>query len=159
MEIGNGKGPVLSQLSTMANHTFVIDDVKCTSLESFIQSLKFERATQCISVAGDKAKTAKERGKKQFNWCSNGHVHWKGQPMDRDSALYWHFLEHVFMEVAKQSSSFATALIESGDLEFTCIGKSLPSETPITEKEYVRLMNKTRNFANKMHKATLAANS
>lgn len=159
MEIGNGKGPILSQLSTMANHTFTIDDVKCTSLESFIQALKFEKATQCISVAGDKAKTAKERGKKQFNWCSNGCAHWKGQPMDRDSALFWHFLEHVFIEVVKQSPNFAKALVDSGDLEFTCIGKSLSSESPITEKEFIRLMNKSRNYANKMIKITLTSNA
>lgn len=146
MEIGNGKGPVLSQLSTMANHTFVIDDVTCVSLESFIQSLKFEKSTQCISVAGDKPKTAKERGKKQFNWHRSGTVSWKGQPMDRDSALYWHFLEHVIREMTRQCPIFAKALVDTQGTDITCIGKSRESETPMTEAEFIRLLSKERNY-------------
>lgn len=145
MEIGNGKGPTFSQLSTMALHSFTIDDVRCTSLESFIQSLKFERASQAASVACDKPKSAKERGKKNFNWAHSGNTWWKGEPMARDSAQLAGLVEHVIREVARQCPAFKKALLDTGSAPLLCSGKTHESESPVTESEYARALTKVRN--------------
>lgn len=42
MDIGAGNGYPQSALSNFAPHPFVIDGVKCNSMEGFLQSLKFE---------------------------------------------------------------------------------------------------------------------
>lgn len=42
MDISSGAGYPASSLSNFAPHEFIIDDVKCASMEGFLQSLKFQ---------------------------------------------------------------------------------------------------------------------
>lgn len=147
MDIGNGKGPSLSQLSTMALHSFVIDDVKCSSIESVIQAMKFEKPGQSASVCADKPKVAKERGKKNFNWARGGNTYWKGQAMARDSSAHADFIDHVVKEVARQCPAFSKALIDSANVAYTAAGKTKESESPVTEAEYCRALTSARKFA------------
>lgn len=145
MDIGNGKGPALSQLSTMALHSFVIGEVRCTSIESFIQSLKFEKASLAASICADKPKLAKERGKKLITWASSGNVWWKGQAMPRASQAYTVFLANAIREVSRQCSAFRQALIDTGSMPLTSPGKSRESETPVTEAEYCQALTRVRH--------------
>lgn len=145
MEIGSGKGPSFSQLSSMAHHEFAIDGVKCKSLEGFIQSLKCEKASQQASVCSDKPKAAKERGKKLIAWESGGRVFWKGEAIDRHSLRHKDFIEGVVKEVARQCPVFRKALIETAGQPLTCPGKSRESETPVTEAEFCHALTRARS--------------
>lgn len=157
MDIGNGRGPALSPLSTTALHTFAIDGVKCLSLESLIQSLKFEKASLQASVCSDKPKVAKERGKKVIDWAAGHKVHWKGVPMDRTSEQHKGFVEHVVREMARQCPEFCQALSSTGDLVLTSPGKSRESETPVTEAEYCRALKRVRGQLLSRERAALLA--
>lgn len=42
MDISSGAGYPASSLSNFAPHEFEIDDIKCASMEGFLQSLKFQ---------------------------------------------------------------------------------------------------------------------
>lgn len=144
MDIGNGKGPSFSQISTSALHDFAIDGVHCSSMESFIQGLKFEKATQAASVCVDKPKAARERGKKNLGWASKGCIYWKGEGIPRSSHQHEAFLEGALNEVARQCPAFKTGLIDTGNATLTSPGKSRESETPVTEAEYCKALTRVR---------------
>ena len=145
MEISSGKGHSISLLSTMAAHSFKIDDVKCASIESFIQSMKFDKPSLAASIAGDKSKSAKERGKKNFNWDKDGLIFWKGVGFNRESKQHQDFLDSVIYEVTKQCPEFAKALLETGDSELVCPGKTRVTESPVTEQEFCLSLTRARS--------------
>lgn len=145
MEIGNGKGP-FAQLSSMTPHQFIIDDVKCASLESFIQSLKFEKPSMQASLCAEKPKSAKERGKKAINWEGTGVAHWKGISMDRLSTQYFTFMESVVAALARQCEPFRKALTDVSEDTITSAAKSREMHTPLTEAEYCKILKKVRRL-------------
>lgn len=151
MDIGTGKGPTLSQLSTTALHSFVVDGVRCSSLESLIQALKVEKASLAASFCCDKPKSAKERAKKHFNWSAGGKVYWLGQAIDRSSAQHRALIERVIAEMARQCPAFRQALVDTGSTVLSSPGRSRESETPVTEDEYCSALASVR--------ATLLGNS
>lgn len=157
MDIGNGKGPSFSQLSTNALHNFAIDGVHCSSLESFIQSLKFEKATQAASVCADKPKVAKERGKKLLNWGAKGCVYWKGEAIARGSHQHIALLEGALNEVARQCPAFKVALVDTGNTTLTCAGKSHESDTPVTEAEFCKALTRVRGQLLSRQRSAIAA--
>ena len=42
MDISSGSSYPASSLSNFAPHPFIIDDIECSSMEGFLQSLKFK---------------------------------------------------------------------------------------------------------------------
>lgn len=64
MDIGSGTGFPSASLSNFAPHVFVIDDIECASMESFLQSLKFSSPEMQAEVCKLVGKAAKFKGKK-----------------------------------------------------------------------------------------------
>ena len=68
MDIGSGSGYPSSSLSNFAPHPFEIDEVKCNSMEGFLQSLKFESVDMQEYVCTLVGKAAKFKGKNKKWW-------------------------------------------------------------------------------------------
>lgn len=136
MNIGSGKGYPLSQLCSDTLHAFELDGVKCTSIDSFVQGLKFEKASQQMSVCKENPKSARERAKKSMDWKNSQLLWWKGIAFERRSTAHRNLLLRAIAQVAHECPAFADALIHTGSMSLCCAAQSKEFDTPVTEAEY-----------------------
>ena len=140
MDIGSGKTYPSNALSNFSPHPFVIDGVKCNSMEGFLQSLKFKNPEMQEYVCTLVGKTAKFKGKKK-KWWTTQILWWKGIPYSRGSYEYQNLLDRAFFCLS-YNESFRRALKATNNAVLKhSIGNSNPSRTVLTEKEFCsRLM-------------------
>ena len=136
-----------NMLSNFYPHSFIIDDVKCKSMEGFLQSLKFKdikiQKQVCLCVGID----AKKRGKRKFLWKLTGNIYWKGRKIKRKSKEFQALIDRAYNELLK-NEEFKKALSDSeGYLLAHSIGKNNQRRTILTEKEFLSRLNKLRNIS------------
>lgn len=144
MNIGSGKGFPLSQLRSDSLHAFELDGVKCASIESFVQGLKFEKPSQQVSVCKETPKAARERGKKASDWKNNQTLWWKGVSFDRRSSEHRELLFRALSQVAHHCSAFREALLHTGSSVLECPTQSKEFDTPVTEAEFSAALTSVR---------------
>ncbi len=151
MDIGSGHGYPSSALSNFAAHPFEIDGVKCASMEGFLQSLKFKDPTMQAHICSFIGKKAKFAGKGKA-WWKTQKLHWLGIEYDRHSSAYDDLIRRAY-DAMFENEGFRDALKAAGDAVFThSIGKNDPSKTVLTEREFVRHLNRLRNRLNQTTK-------
>ena len=141
MDIGSGKAYPSNSLSNFAPHPFEIDGVKVSSMEGFLQSLKFKNFDMQKEVCKLVGFAAKKRGRSK-KWFLTQKLYWNGVEYDRKSKEYQGLLDRAFNALSK-NTGFQKALISSGKSTLTHkIGKSKESETVLTKSEFTsRLYN------------------
>src|SRR5262245_54740566 len=113
-------------LSNFAAHAFTLDGVACASMESFLQSLKFEDAGRQAEVCGYKAGKAQGFGRRR-RWQSEGRLWWRGEPIERLSDAYQALLDRGYDALFAQSAEFREALAATGDAELVhTMGRIFP---------------------------------
>jgi len=147
MDIGSGAGYPASALSNFAPHPFVIDGVKCYSMEGFLQSLKFKNPEMQVEVCKLVGKAAKFKGKKK-KWWRTQTLWWRGEEIDRHSEGYSTLLDRAFNALAK-NSGFKKALLATGDAKLThSMGKRDPNRTILTIGEFCGRLTRIRERLN-----------
>ena len=145
MNIGSGKNYPSNSLSNFSPHPFVIDDIKCNSMEGFLQSLKFkspEMQEHVCTLVGFGAKT-KGRDKK---WWKTQTLWWRGMEIDRHSEEYQQLLNRAY-NALYDNTGFKKALVASGKSVLKhSIGKSNPQKTILTVKEFCSRLTYLRDF-------------
>ena len=122
MDIGSGSGYPSSSLSNFAPHPFEIDEVKCNSMEGFLQSLKFESVDMQEYVCTLVGKTAKFKGKNK-KWWQKQLLYWRGKPIRRNSTEYQLLLNRAY-NALDDNNGFRSALEATGKAVLThSIGK------------------------------------
>ena len=143
MDIGSGKGFPASSLSNFSPHPFIMDGVKCNSMEGFLQSLKFQNPEMQKEVCKMVGLQAKFKGKKKKWWVTQT-LFWQGVEINRHSIEYQTLLDRAFDALSK-NTSFRSALLASGDSSLThSIGKNDPSHTVLTQKEFCMRLTRIR---------------
>lgn len=136
MNIGSKNTYPANALSNFACHCFVIDGVSCSSMEGFLQSLKFknpEMQKEVCSLIGLKAKFKGKRKK----WWRTQTLYWLGKEINRHSDEYQDLIDRAYDCMFNQSWSFKRALIASRKAVFKhSIGKRDASKTVLTEREF-----------------------
>lgn len=143
MEISSGAGYPASSLSNFAPHEFIIDGVKCASMEGFLQSLKFQNPDMQKYVCSLVGKAAKFKGKNK-KWQKTQILYWQGEAIKRDSERYQELLDDAYDALAK-NKNFKKALLATGNATLThSKGKTKTSETVLTKQEFVSRLTKIR---------------
>lgn len=146
-DIGSENEDVFGKLSNFTSFAFEIDNVKCMSMEGFLQSLKFEDIETQEQICALKGFDAKRKGSaRNLYWKAKKGLWWRGIFFPRDSQEYQELLNRAYAELFK-NEDFKRCLKETGDAIFTHkIGKRDIFETVLTEEEFcVRLQN-LKNF-------------
>ena len=131
-------------LSNFAPHDFVIDAVRCASMEGFLQGLKIEDRTEQERVCGLPGPIAQSVGRKH-NWSNTGTLWWRGRPYDRLSQDYQALLDRACDALFEQVRDFRDALAAAGGARFThTIGKSDPRVTILTVDELCSRLERLR---------------
>lgn len=146
MDIRSGKKWPSSALSNFAPHPFVIDGVECSSMEGFLQSLKFKNPEMQKEVCKLVGKKAKYRGKKK-SWGRTQMLYWQGREIDRHSDEYQELLDRAYKALLK-NGKFRKALIATRTAALThTLGNRDSNRTVLTRSEFCRRLTRMREAA------------
>ena len=142
--ISTGKYPAKA-LSNFAAYSFVVDGIKCNSMEGFLASLKFSSVHMQASICKLAGFLAKKKGN-TINWQKNQILYWKGEKISRKSDKYQVLLDKAF-ESLFCNVKFRKALKNSGNviLKHT-IGKTDKTETLLTKDEFCSRLMTLRTY-------------
>lgn len=147
MDIGSGKSYPSCALSNFTPHPFVIDGVECSSMEGFLQALKFsnpEMQKHVCTLVGVKAKMKGKRKK----WFKTQTLYWMGVEYKRSSEEYQNLITRAY-DAMIQNDKFVNAIKASGNSSFThSIGKNDISKTVLTEREFCGQLYRVRGIIN-----------
>jgi len=134
-----------SQLSNFAVHPFVMDGVLCSSMEGFLQSLKFENPVEQELVCCMSGMAAKRKGATMnAEWQASGVLWWRGIPYGRHDKRY-EAICRAYDSMFEQSVMFRKALCAAGDEEFDhSVGEDDPSKTTITRMAFCAQLERLR---------------
>lgn len=145
MDIGSGAGYPAATLSNFTPHPFEIDGVACTSMEGFLQSLKFSNPDMQVEVCKLWGGHAKKKGsRKNKHWKRNQTLYWQGVELPRKSDEYQELLDRAFHELSK-NDGFRRALLATQNATLThSMGKSKESDTVLTTREFCGRLTRIR---------------
>lgn len=145
MDIGSGSTYPSCALSNFSPHPFIFDGVECSSMEGFLQSLKFSNPDMQAYVCTLVGKAAKFKGKKK-KWFRDQTLYWKGNPIARDSQEYQDLLTNAFDALAT-NDGFKRAILATRNSTLThSMGKNKINETVLTEKEFCNQLYRVRSI-------------
>jgi len=145
MDIGSGKAYPANALSNFSPHPFVIDGIKCNSMEGFLQSLKFSSVHMQASVCKLVGFGAKKRGAKK-NWQRTQTLYWRGESIPRKSDEYQKLLDRAY-EAMFYNIKFKKALKASNNATLThSIGRTKRAETVLTKQEFCSRLTTLRTY-------------
>ena len=145
MDIGSGNKYPAASLSNFCPHPFIFRGISCSSVEGFLQSLKFKSPEMQVEVCKLVGKAAKFKGKKK-KWWRDQILYWQGIPIKRQSQEYQDLISEAYDCMFRDSGSFQLALRASGDAVFThSMGKNDPTKTVLTTTEFCRQLNRCRD--------------
>lgn len=129
-------------LSGFSKFSFTVDGVKCMSLESFLQSLKFKNITQQQAICCMPPEQARKLGKRKIWWKRTGNLWWKGSKIKRSSLGYQMLLNRVFDELIK-NKDFTRVLMNCGNIEIIRTANTAGLQSVImSEDEFIsRVVN------------------
>ena len=113
MNVGSKQGYPASALSNFSPHPFVFDGVQCSSMEGWLQSLKFSNPEMQKYICTLVGFAAKKAGRHK-NWQRNQTLYWNGVEYDRQGDEYQKLLDRAY-EAMAANDSFRRALLASGD--------------------------------------------
>lgn len=149
LDIHSGLPGDAAVLSNLYMKPFIMDNVTYMSLEGFLQSLRFEYATDANRVAMLCGVEAKMAGRNKP--IREDRLWYKGEPFNRHSKWYQKLLERAFMCCFAQNTMFQCAISNTRDMVLThTIGKDDPTQTILTNSEFIGLLMGLRKSSEAM---------
>ena len=140
--------PPFDALSNFYPNGFVLDGVKCASMEGFLQSLKTRSVKNQEKVCLLSGKTAKRYFERKINnlwWKITGNLYWRGKKIKRCSDEYQRLLDRAY-EAMSEAPDLIKALKATGNATLIhTIGKCDCRKTVLTEYEFVSRLERIRS--------------
>lgn len=135
------------------NQPFEFGGKKIASVNAFLLALKVqdpEKQKELCALPLDKVKEAAREIEPIYDSRT---LYWKGKPIARTSNEYANLLEKLYVKRFKNDATFRDAIRESKHFHLIhSIGKQNPSETILTEKEFIGLLEKLQSKDNYFYK-------
>ena len=131
-------------LSNFYAHEFILDGVRCASMEGFLQSLKYKSASKQIKVCALVGKAAKNAGKHKFLWKLTHKLHWQGKSFSRFGDEYAALLRRAYAELYKNPNFAAALKAAEGCTLIHSIGKTDNRKTVLTVQEFINNLDELR---------------
>lgn len=134
-------------LSNLRPNEFVFEGVKCSSMESFLQSLKYNNTEKQKEVCMLSGEEARVKGRKKFFWKLSGNVYWKGLKFKRNSREFDNLILSAYKSLYNQSEDLRLGLSCTKDDKLVYTeGKRNKRRTILTEEEFVSCLEKIRSI-------------
>lgn len=146
LDLGSRNTGVGKTLSNFTHFPFVLDGVTCGGIEGFLQSLKFQGIEEQDMIVGLHGYKAYKVGQiANEDWRSVQTLWWRGVAYPRLSKQYKDLVQRAYDACFDQNEEFRVALFETGaDLMTHVIGNHDPTQTTLTETEYIYNMYRLR---------------
>ena len=113
-------------------------------MEGLLQALKFKDPEMQKHICTLSGLTAKRSGAKK-RWQRDQTLWWQGEAIARSSNLYQELLDEAYRCLFTQNEKAKKALLATRDATLThSIGKTKPSETVLTRREFCHYLTKNR---------------
>ena len=140
-------------LSNLCSNSFRFDGMVCSSMEGFLQSLKYHDKDKQRQICQMKGGNARKRS--VTSWQTDQIVWWKGQPIDRQSDEYQLLLRRAYQTMFDQNERFRAALMSTRGFTLThTSGEQNPFKTILTEYEFCQILTELRDNYDKRDKQT-----
>lgn len=141
MDIKSGKPYPAGALSNFAPHPFTFRDHEVSSMEGFLQGLKFKSSEMQLEIFKKVGIGAKRAGRGK-NWQRTQTLWIQGEPIKRESQEYQDILDEAFNAMFDQNIKARKALMATQNAVLKhSIGRHKANETVLTRTEFCsRLM-------------------
>lgn len=137
--------PLAKGLSNFIEYHFVLDGVRCASMEGFLQSLKFEDPTWAARLRSMVGYQAFKVGQEGNGWKDTQLLYWQGSPLARASKGYQELLDRAYAAWYEQNPRIAELLIASVGKQLRhTMGKNDPTDSVLVELEYISRLERLR---------------
>lgn len=131
-------------LSNLCSNSFRFDGMVCSSMEGFLQSLKYQDKDKQRQICQMKGGNARKRSIN--SWQTDQIVWWQGQPIDRQSDDYQTLLHRAYQALFEQNERFKAALMTTRGITLThTTGETNPYKTILTASEFCQILTEIRN--------------
>ncbi|MBR5711941.1 MAG: hypothetical protein IKX40_14400 [Thermoguttaceae bacterium] len=129
---------------------FIVDGVECYSMEGFFQALKqsdVELQKKLCSYSGASAHHVGNHSKGCNEWKKTQTLWWQGKEFKRESEEYLALVMRAYKCKFDASQEFRDALKDSLGYALThSVGHDDPTQTVLTEKEFIDCLESLRNL-------------
>ena len=134
------------KLSNLCGYEFVLDGIRCGSIEGFLQSLKFRDDADAHSVRRLNGTKCFFAGQKGNGWKVGQVLWWNGVGYQRSSKEYAMLLERAYNACFDQNEVFSDALFMSRHYELRHdFGKTDMMDSVLTRTEYLYNLYRLRS--------------
>ena len=145
MDIKSGRPYPAGALSNFAPHPFVFRGHDVSSMEGFLQGLKFKSAEMQLEIFKKVGVGAKRAGSGK-NWQKTQTLWYQGEPIKRDSKDYQDILDEAYNAMFDQNGKAKKALLATQDANLKhSIGRTKANETVLTKTEFCSRLMKIRD--------------
>lgn len=137
--------PVAQRLSNLWPRPFVLDDKLSTSMEGFLQSLKFELEWEAQRLRDMDGVQCWKAGQAGNEWKQTHRLWWNGVPYDRLEMPYQYLLDRAYDAQLDQNQSLRDDLRATVGFQLRHLrGKHDVRDTVLTESEYISRLERLR---------------
>ena len=144
MDIKSGKAYPAGALSNFAPHPFLFREHEVSSMEGFLQGLKFKSPEMQLEIFKKVGVGAKRAGSGK-KWQKTQTLWYQGEPIKRESQEYQDILDEAYNAMFDQNAKARKALMasQSASLKHS-IGRTNAKETVLTVREFCGRLERIR---------------
>ena len=132
-------------LSNLCPYPFIIDNIACSSMEAFIQSLKIKEPDIQKDICIKTGPFCYSIRTMFDDWRITQTVYWKGKEINRHSTEYMNLLRKAYQALYEQSPIYRYAIEKSKKYNIIhSIGCTDNTQTLLTPDEYMKLLDELR---------------
>lgn len=133
-------------LSNLYDNRFMIDGVKCASMEAFLQSLKLSDRSAQLKACELTGKEAKRSSTSE--WKQTQTVFWDNVEIKRESHEFTVLIKRAYLNLYSQNKELRMALDSTkGKALYHTGGNTDPKDTILTEREFCDVLTFVRDRA------------
>lgn len=130
-------------LSNLCHNDFCYDKVQCSSMESFLLSLKYQDEKLQHDICFTDSKYLSEYD--TSDWQKDQILWWKGLPINRQSPEYLKFISDAYKEMYLWCGRFRDALMATLGKQLSCdSGRKDPYKAILTDEEFCKILTDLR---------------
>lgn len=145
LDIGHGESWPANILSNMWPHSFTMGELSYSSMEAFLQSLKFANEDEANRISRLPNFEARREGQKGNGWKKTQLLYWGGIEFNRQSDTYTNIVSCAYDHLFDQNWLFRLGiyLTRNVDLDHT-MGTNEPSNTVLSRSEFINFLYNVR---------------
>lgn len=145
LDVAHGEPWPANVLSNMWPHKFTFEGIDYSSMEAFLQSLKFKDQKDANRIAQLPNFEARKEGQKGNGWKKDQKLYWQGVEFDRQSDAFYGIVSSAYDHLYDQNQLFRLGLhLTKGMVLDHTMGTLEPHNTVLSRYEFINFLHDVR---------------